>query len=163
MPTAIPEKKLYLSNGFTLLELLLVLIIISVTVAFASPALARLLESYARLSVQQRFESDLKHAASLAASSATRVIFSVAASGDSYSYGADYLPYNTPPQPDSETFRTTLPASFSLSPRRTLLFDSRGFLVDSQGDPAGCSFTLSQNNLAAVTATIYPTGIVAFD
>lgn len=95
-----------------------------------------------------------------------RGIVVIAADGQSYSFGYDYLPYDTsaPIEPDAVLWTEALPASYKLSADSQIIFNSQGRVIDKDGvlNSVGLSFVKNTGgtDTTYATATLTATGVL---
>jgi prepilin-type N-terminal cleavage/methylation domain-containing protein len=159
------------SRGFTFMELLVTLSILSLVALSALPTITATKASFDRRNAKNLLEFDLRRARSEALSKGVRIVMTLAANGKSYTVGSDLLPYDLATgAPDNVLFTTTIPNDVTLSfsgtgPNQTkLIFTSRGFLSDISGNrnTAQRVATLSYLGTSFTTATVYPVGVAQF-
>jgi prepilin-type N-terminal cleavage/methylation domain-containing protein len=150
-------------RGFTLIEVLTVVFIVSVLLGVAAPATVELYRSYERSGTLQLLIADVRRASGRAALLGTRVVFSIDATGEAYSFGPDYPPYSAPAAAETVEFNRTLPRSISISPKQNVIFDSRGVSIDASGNPTALHYVVSQNGKAFSNLTITPVGAIEFE
>lgn len=159
------------SRGFTLLEMLVTLLVLSVLAAIAQPRITAVKASFDRNNAKQVLEFDLRRARLEALSKGVRVVITLASDGKSYTVGNDLLAYDTTNgNYDNLLFTTVLPKDITLSfsgsgaNANKLIFTSRGFLSDIAGNRNTSQrvATLSYAGSAFTTATVFPVGVAAF-
>jgi prepilin-type N-terminal cleavage/methylation domain-containing protein len=165
------HKSIRQTRGFTILELLAAIGVLTVLFSIASVNLFAMKSSFDRNNARQSFEYDLRQARSAALSSGVRIVITLAADQKSYTVGKDLLPYDTTNgNHDSILFTTVLPNNITLTFSGTgaeaskLIFTSRGFLSDIGGNRNTSQRTASLlfNGTSFATATIYPVGVCSF-
>ena len=150
-------------HGFSVLELLVVMTIFALLTTLALPQFVSLESTFARSDSLQRVEFDLRRAKSEALAAGARTVVSFDDRGQGYSIGFDYLPFNDPPAADEIFLNETLPSTISLnSESSTIIFDSRGFLIDDAGSPTTVDISLVENGAEYGTASISATGAITF-
>jgi Tfp pilus assembly protein FimT len=149
-------------SGVSLLEILFTLFIITLASAIAGVNMPSIIRSFNRSAAVQSLTSDIVRARNEATKEGTRIVFSVAGDAKSYTVGYDYIPYSSPAAIDSgaTSFKQVLPNQVTLSASQTIIFNSRGYLVDVNGQLTTTTVTLSYRGVSFKTATIYPTGHV---
>lgn len=150
-------------RAFTLLEMMVavsILMVIGLTTAFVTPDL---LDSFNRKNAKQIFDSDMRHARSEATREGCRVVVTFLNGGNRYQLGRDHLPYNTPPAADDVFLTRTLPKNVTVTAAQTIAFDSRGYLINSTGDPVSTAITLKLRNVEFLNGAIYASGLVHYD
>ncbi len=154
------QRSLVRVPGFTLLEVVVVLLIMSTISAIGVSQLAELQSSFARNSARREFLHDLMRTKNEALSAGARAIIQVAADGMSYDVGLDYLPFSNPAVSERALFKRDLGLGVSMSTNQTIVFDSRGFLVNSSGAITSTNVSFLNNGSSYYSATIYPTGVM---
>lgn len=154
--------------GFTLVELLATISVAAVCGYTSIMYYPDLLQSYRRLDARTLLVHDIRRAQAEAITAGCRGILNIASDSNSYSYGCDYLAYDTatPPVPDSTLFVRNLPKNITISGFSTLIFDSRGRSVDPSGIMTSVAVHLmdtsnNSTNLFA-TGTLLGTGAFSF-
>jgi prepilin-type N-terminal cleavage/methylation domain-containing protein len=148
------------TDGFSLLELLFVMVIFAILTAIARPDLDAMSPSIARADAIKQVSFDLQRAKNEALAEGVRSILSVSGDGKSYSIGIDYLPYNDPPSADEVTLGEQLPANVTMGASQTVIFDSRGFLIDDAGAGTTASVNLSLKDAQFCTFDISAAGVL---
>ena len=156
-------------RGYSLMELLVAMGMFSILVALALPRYMEFNKSYNREHARTLFIHDLKRAQAETITQGCRGIFTIAPDAHSYSYGCDYLSYDTnnPPTYDVVKFTRVLPTGVSLSFDNTLIINSQGKIVDTDGILDTRSVTLLQQeggtNVPFTTGTILATGLLNYN
>lgn len=164
------SRKQHIRNkrGYTLIELM---VCVSIAAACGFGAVIYypdLMQSYHRLDARTLLIHDIRRAQAEAITAGCRGILTVASDNKSYSYGCDFLSYDTtiPPAPDSTLFVRSLPANIIMTNTGTVIFDSRGRAVDTSGIMNTVNVHLidvsgsSSNHFA--TGTLFGTGAFTF-
>jgi prepilin-type N-terminal cleavage/methylation domain-containing protein len=146
------------SMGFTLVEYLVVLVVLSLLLAMAVPKFPELKASFARSNARNSLDFDIRLARAQAISNGKRTVFSVATDGESYEFGFDAVPYNNPLAADGSEFSRPLPKDISIYANKTLAFDNRGFLIDSDGVLTDAAVSIRFKGDEYCSANIFPTG-----
>lgn len=156
-------------HGFTLFELLIAISILAITAAIALPNYTELNASIERMNVRQLLLQDLRRAQAESVTHGCRGIFKIAANNRSYNFGCDYLNYDTssPPSADSTIFARNLPIYFYAASDMTVIFNSKGQIVDEFGFLDSRQITLSENSSGSLvdfaTGNILGTGVFEYD
>lgn len=153
-------------KGTTLTELLVVMAIGGIIGATALYRYVIPESVFDRMQARDIFVQDVKRAQAEAITQGCRGIFTVAGDGRSYTYGCDFLSYDTtnPPAPDSTSFSRTLPGSVSLEVDKPIIFNSRGQAVTNAYVITTVSVELSDDYEADYsTGIIYGTGLMSLD
>ncbi|MCB0360287.1 MAG: hypothetical protein KDD44_11650 [Bdellovibrionales bacterium] len=129
--------------------------------AIAVPQFTGLNEPLQRLNVRAGLLQDLKRAQAETITIGCRGIFTISAGGNSYSFGCDYLPYDTnyPPQSDVTSFQRTLPSGVSVTANAEVIFNSRGQSVDANDILSNVTISLSDGSGMFATGTLLGTGL----
>lgn len=165
--TLLEDKKI--ESGFTLLELLIILSMISIGAAITIPNLSGMSASFNRLNAKSYVVQDLKRAQAHTITQGCRGIVTISASGTSYSYGCDYLAYDTsdPPAADSTTFVRNLPPHTKIATSDTIIFNSRGQAVDADDILSNRTVTFYDTSSGAdesfATGTLLGTGVFTIE
>jgi len=147
--------------GFTIFELLITLAVTAVVSSFAMLGLSNIRSSFDKNEARYQLDADLKVLRNAAIESGARSFIIIGAGGSSYSAAVDYSPYGATPSADRTLFTRTLPRGVSLSSSATIIVNPKGFTVDSGGAIASTALTLSFRSSAFLSATLYPTGVLA--
>lgn len=150
-------------KGFTLFELLVAMSIFAIMLATALPNLSEVFNSFERNSFLSQVVADLSEARALSLSKGARGVFSISEDGSSYSFGIDTLELNDPPSADTILFNRNFSSKNSLSASSTILFSSRGYLVDEYGELVNININLARNNEQFCSGTIYTVGSFLYD
>lgn len=156
------KKINYLKNqsGFTGLELILVLAIIAIVAAIAIPQQKEMFDSFNRFNARAHLLEDIKIAQAYSVSQGCRGVFTVDSDGRGYSFGCDYLGYDTndPATPDDVYFTREVPGDVTVTADNQIIFNSRGQTVDS--DFIISNVTLDLKSQIDGTQTTFATGIL---
>jgi prepilin-type N-terminal cleavage/methylation domain-containing protein len=155
--------------GVTLVELLVVLSITGILAGVALPQISDLKASFNRLNARSYFVQDLKRSQAEAITQGCRGILVIAANGESYSFGCDYLSYDTtvPPVHDGASFVRNLPPNIRVASTEPLIFNSRGQAVDVNFIISNATVSFSEWNGSGyeqfATGTLLGTGAFSFN
>jgi len=153
-------------RGFSLIEMMVALFIVGILLAIATPNYVDMSRSFSKSNVRIQLLQDLRRGQATTVSEGCRGVFSFSSDGRSYSFGCDYLPYSeaNPPVADSLRFTKELAKGFSVSADATILFNSKGQVIDSDGvlDSRSLQVNLDGDGVVA-RGTLRPTGFFNFD
>ena len=149
-------------KGFSAIEIIVTLVMVSILAAFAVPRFIEMNRSLGRGDAMSQVDFDLMRARSEALASGARTYFTLSNQGSRYSVSADYLPYSSSMSGDSTILNAELPSGISLSTSRQLVFDSRGFVIDEQGNPSSITITFRSDGAKFGSAVLSPTGYYQF-
>lgn len=149
-------------NGFTLLELLTCVALLGILALIASANLNELLVSIYSTSARNELEADVSRARAEALAEGARAIITISADSKSYTVGLDYMPFSDPPVSEVTLFERELPNTISVIANQTIIFDSRGYLITSDGDITSTDVTLNAAGTPFADGTIYPTGALEY-
>lgn len=149
-------------GGMTLLELLVAMGLFSILAFAGALQFGELVGSFNRNNARHDLEFDISRIRSEAGAEGTRVVLVVGATRTSYSIGFDRLPYASPPVIEVPLFRRNLPNDVTITGTQPLIFDSRGYVINEAGQLTNTVLTMSYQGRPYLTATVYPTGHVAF-
>ena len=127
--------------------------------AVAIPSYSEMNDSFDRNASRQQLDFDLKRLRNEAISNGSRGILTIAAGGTSYSYGFDELPYSNPPVADAVVIQRNLPGEITLTATQQVIYDTRGYLIDVNGNFTSSTLTLAHNLSGFCDGTIEPIGI----
>jgi prepilin-type N-terminal cleavage/methylation domain-containing protein len=147
-------------RGFSLLEVLTALAISSILALTAVLNVPEVMESFKRSEARQQLFYDIKRARNEASASGARTVMRIDGSGTSYAVGLDRFPFSSTMSMDSQLFLRELPNRITLNQSQTLVFDPRGYLIDSAGDLTTTTLTLSSVGTDFYSANVYPTGYI---
>lgn len=148
--------------GFTLAEVVATVGFSVVIAAMAVIGSVDLLGSFRQSSALKQVASDMRRAKAEAVAAGALGVISLVSGNSGYAFGLDHAPFSTPPASDLPVFVSNLPPDVTLAVSQQIVFDSRGFLVDSVGDLTTSTLSLELDGDAFSTITIYPTGMVEY-
>lgn len=148
-------------SGFTVFELLITLAVTTIVSSIAMLGLSNIRSSFDKNEARYQLEADLKVLRNAAIESGARSFFIIGAGGSSYSAALDYSPYGPTPSNERTLFTRTLPQGISLASGSTVIVNPKGFTIDSSGTISSTSVTLSFRSSTFLSATLYPTGVLA--
>lgn len=157
------------SGGFTIFELLVVMLITSVMAYTVLPQFSTLSGTFKRMNAMSFVLQDIKRAQAETITHGCRGILRINSDQESYYFGCDYLAYDStiPPAPDSTTFARYLPEGVKLSVSDTIIFNSRGEATLYDGTITSLNVSLSQTVGSSAdvfaTGTLYGTGVFSYD
>lgn len=119
-------------NGFSAIELVVVMSIFAVLAAIAAPKFNELAGSSERFAARAHLLEDIKTAQAFTLTQGCRGIMTVASDGRSYSFGCDYLAYDTAETPvaDSIEFTRELAGDVTMEADAIIILNSRGQTVN---------------------------------
>lgn len=152
------------SAGFTILELIVVIMMLSILAHGAVSGTMATLKSADKNSARVQVVQDLRRAQATSVTEGCRGIFEVINSGSQYTYGCDYLPYDTDPIPsaDSITFTGTLPNGITMTTDSLIIFNSRGQVVNTNYSLVTRTVTLTTVGQDFATGTLRATGFFSY-
>lgn len=146
--------------GFTLIEYMVVLTLSMMLVAIAVPNFAALDASFRRMQGRSQVEGDILYARSLALKEGGRVAIIPSQDGTSYKINVGHAPYGAYPGTSTEISARSFPSGVTLVSRDPLVFDSKGHLVNADGEMVKASLVLSWKAKPFVTISLCPMGFV---
>lgn len=155
--------------GFTVIEMLIAIVILAILGKTAISMTVSTLDSADKSSAEVQVVQHLRRAQATAVTEGCRGIFATGNSGQSYSFGCDYLPYSTatPPVPDSTFFNYYLPTGITISTSALIIFNSRGQCVDSSNVLTTRTVTLTSSQSVTpydfATGTLRATGFFSYN
>jgi Tfp pilus assembly protein FimT len=152
-------------QGITLMNVLAAMTVAAIVGALGIPQLATLTKSFDRFNARSALIQDLKLAQAQSVTEGCRGILKIAADGESYVYGCDYLGYDVDadPSPDSVTFTRLLPDYVTAVATGPIIFDSRGQSVDVDGIVQNVTIQLRSRADTFATGTLLGTGVFSYD
>ncbi len=156
-------------SGYTLPDMLVALMLVAIIGAIAVPRFATTDDFFHRLNARSYLLQDLKRAQAEAITMGCRGVFTIAPGGRSYTFGCDYLDYDTnvPPQADRISFTRHLPGQVQVSADAPIIFNSRGLSVDSFGVMLSVNLSLTDaaggERVGFATGTLLGTGVFSMD
>lgn len=152
-------------QGFTLYEVLMVLVITAVLGAIAVPQLAELNRPMYRMNARSGVIQDMKRAQAESITKGCRGILKFFNDGRNYSFGCDFLPYDVaiPPSADNITFSREFPGLIKATAENTMIFNSHGQSVDADGIISNAQVVLSDQGYAFSNGILYGTGLFEFE
>lgn len=155
-------------KGFTLIDVLISIAVLAILGTLALPQYINFSSSFDGFNARSYLIQDLKQAQAEAITRGCREIFSIAEDAKSYSFGCDYLAYDTnvPPQADSISFVRNLPGDVTISASSLIIFNSRGQSVDTDDVISTVSITLwdqrGESPSVITTGTLLGTGVFSY-
>ncbi len=147
-------------RGFSLADLLVTITICGLIAATAIPQYRDVTAVLARDAAVKQLDFDVRRAKADAVAQGVRTVLTIASDDSSYTVGVDRVPFSSPPVADEVITNGKLPYSTKVSTTNNrLVFDSRGFLVDDNGNPITGLLTFTQNGATFATGTVYSTGV----
>ncbi len=144
--------------GYSILELVVTLLIVSLLTFTAIPVLSELYESSLRTAGKEALEQTLLHAKAETLRIGARGILTVSTDGSVLAFGADYLPVNDPSADDSVIFFTDMPSNVTVHVSAPIIFSSQGYLSTDGGDYTQLTYTLSFKGKPFCEGIIYALG-----
>lgn len=148
-------------RGFSLFEVLVVISLIGLSMLTIAGSLSEWQASLNRKEARNHLQSDIRRLRSEAAARGGRTVLVLDGLNRSYEGGVDYAPFNDPPAWDELLFKRDLPRRIELLAAQSIVFDPRGFLIDSGGDLASVTFTFLGDNEPFYMGQIFPTGYIS--
>lgn len=159
------RRRLRDQRGYSAMELVLVMLVMAIVGVVAYPKFAEVSQPLQRLNVRSTLLQDLKRVQAETITIGCRGIFTISDDGSGYTFGCDYLPYDTndPPQSDEVTLNRTLPNGVVIVSDAQIIFNSRGEAVDADGIFTNVNVTLSDSLGQFASGTLLGTGLFEFD
>lgn len=157
------------SAGFSLIDLLVAIAIMGIIGFLGLPQIRNISASFDRLNARTIFIQDLKQAQAKALTEGCRGIFTFYPDYTGYSFGCDYLAYDTssPPRADTLAFSRSFPTGISVTPSDQIIFNSRGLPVDDNDIITTVSVNFVDSSGDEIypfaSGTLFATGLFAFD
>jgi prepilin-type N-terminal cleavage/methylation domain-containing protein len=156
------RRDIHDQRGVTLIELLVGFAIFSSLTFLGATRVPSLIRSFTENNMRHEVEFDLRRARAEAASEGARVVFALRADGRGYTFGYDRLPYASPPAVEVVVAARNFGTNYTMTTSGTILFDSRGYLIDESQQLVSRTVELRYRNLAFAMGTIAPTGHIDF-
>lgn len=159
----------YYESGISMLELLVALSFTGLMFGIALPQVAELKSSFNNLNAKSYFVQDVKRAQAEAITQGCRGIIKIAADGESYSFGCDFLSYDETADPthDVTSFVRNLPTGVRIAASAPIIFNSRGQAVDPFYIISNSTVTFSEWNGGGYSpfssGTLLGTGAFSFN
>jgi len=164
------KRQIKLQNGFSLIEMLVVMSIAGILLAVAVPQLYNMKASYNRLNARSYFMQDVKRAQAESITQGCRGIMVIASDAESYSFGCDYLSYDTTTDPtyDKLSFKRNLPSNIKIASTGPIIFNSRGQAIDIDYIISNLTISFTEYTSGGgysqfSTGTLLGTGVFNFD
>ena len=156
-------------GGVTLFELLISMTMILIIGNSAIGQVAKTSKIYNQWNARSILLRDIRFAQSKSITQGCRGVFKITSGGESYSFGCDYLDYDTsnPIDADVSFLFRELPRNISISGSNTIIFNNTCQNIDSTGNLTTGSLTLTDNGGGEInnfaSATIYSTGVFTYN
>lgn len=150
-------------NGFSLLEFMVTVCIASILAAIGIPQYLALQRTFAHQTAVKEIEFAVRRARAEGLAHGGRAILATQNSGERYIIGIDSAPFSSTNTPDYLLVTKDLASGTSLTLADELVFDSRGFLIDSAGDPSNATLTFYADETLFCSGTVFPTAVMQFD
>ncbi len=118
------------------------------------------LGAFKRMDSLNRFESDLRRARIESITQGGRGIVEMNASGHGYQMGIDYWPFNAGSDIEATLFAANFGSEINLNASDTIIFNSRGFLVNQSGVPTTVTFTFSFRGGEFCAGSVFSSGVL---
>jgi prepilin-type N-terminal cleavage/methylation domain-containing protein len=143
-----PQHLATSERGFTLLEVMVVTAISVIVGSIAMLKLPSMNAVFDRMRARTLVLQDMKRAQAEAITWGCRGVVSIPVGGTSYSYGCDFLAYDTnnPPAADKVFFVRKMPSGLTISTSSNIIFSSRGQAVDIENDVNNVTVTLTDDS-----------------
>ena len=153
------------SRGFTVFELMVTICILGLLARYAVEMTFQTLSSGNKNTARILLVQELRRAQAMAVTEGCRGIWSLGNSGNTYSFGCDYIPYdtNTTPAADVAKFAGSFPAGMTMSVSSQLIYNTRGQLVDASNALVTRTVTLSAGGSSFASGTIRATGFFSYN
>ena len=159
------QKRIHRDKGFTLVEMLAVIIITAVVGAVAIPQFGTLRGSMDRINARAYIIQDLKRAQAESITQGCRGIFKIAANNESYTFGCDYLTYDVAADPSADvtSFVRNLPTDIEVSADAAVIFNSRGQAIDTSYALTNVDISITDDGTEFASGTISGSGVFSYD
>ena len=151
-----------LEQGFSMIEMVVVLAILAIVASSALPGYGQMFASFNRQNAVNQIEFDIRRARSEALADGTRGVIAFAGGGSEYSFGIDQLPYSNPAVANTQEFRRVLPKNVTASSSVPLVFDSRGYLINaSSGAITSATLSINYEGTQFCSGSVFSTGTIS--
>ena len=150
-------------KGVLSLEMVVAVGIFGSLLLMSTPHVEDLAGSFERRHAIIQLQSDLQQTRAKATAEGTRAILALQSGGTSYTLGIDEPPYSDPATADDVILSRSFDGEVSATASRTIIFDSKGFLIDVNGDPVTATFVLNYRGVTYRSGTIQATGSIEYD
>jgi prepilin-type N-terminal cleavage/methylation domain-containing protein len=153
-------------RGFSFIELIVAMGVGAIIAYFAVPELYTIQASYKRLNSKSDVLQDIKLAQAYSITEGCRGVLKIDTDANGYTFGCDYLSYDTanPPSHDTVYSRRTLPSRVSISVSGPVIFNSRGQSIDTSYTMTNRTITLTDTDIGVfATGLLYGTGVFTFE
>ncbi len=148
-------------SGISALEIIAVMTIMFLFSALAMPEVATMLDSFEKRNFREQFELDVRMAKLQASAEGARSFISFNADR-TYTIGVDYPPYSTPAVADKVIATTSIPQEAGVLVSQSILFNSRGYLIDNTGQLSNLTFDLIFKGETFADGSIFATGSLSY-
>lgn len=156
-------------GGFSVVELLVTITIASILASTAIGQFVEINSVFDRWNARTLLLQDIRFAQAKSVTQGCRGVFTISGGGNSYSFGCDYLDYDTvdPITADAIFINRTFPTSISLSVDDTIIFNPKGQIINPTGALETRTLALTDTgggeSVEFSTASIFATGVFVFD
>jgi Tfp pilus assembly protein FimT len=152
-------------KGFSLLEMVTLLVFITIIGTLGIPQLAELGKSFDRFNARNHLLEDLKRAQAESITEGCRGIVNIVDQGTRYEFGCDYLDYDTTANPvfDKIRFARDLPFNMKVTATGPIIFDSRGQAVNTGGITNNVTLSLAAADQTFATGILLGTGVFTYE
>ena len=151
-------------HGISMIELLVAMSISVLVTLVAIPYAKDLSDSMNKRSAEIQVQRDLRYAQAMTVEEGCRGIFQISTDQKRYTFGCDYLPYdsNATPTWDTQKFTRSLPKDIKMTSNSTVIFNSRGQVIDTSENLATRTLTLWLRSTSYNVGTLRPTGLFEY-
>lgn len=135
-------------QGFSLIEMMVALAIAGLLSVTGVLGFRSTQESFDRMNARSFLLQDLKRAQAEAITWGCRGVFAISSDKTNYSYGCDFLPYDTSSTPTADRvfFARHLPYGITFQALSLIIFNSRGQAIDLNNQMNSVSLQLNQSD-----------------
>lgn len=166
MPSALDRRS---ERGFSVIELVVTMTIASILASTAIGQFTEINSVFDRWNARTLLLQDIRYGQAKSVTQGCRGVFTISGGGNTYSFGCDYLNYDTadPIAADTVFINRTFPTSINLSVDDTIIFNPKGQIINSSGALETRTLALTDTGggetVEFATASIYATGVFVFD